>query len=66
MSTLSRHVTAPRGAAITCKGWPREATPRMQRNNLDPEGHADAGYSDAITTARESGIDMPMLTGPAR
>src|SRR6187551_4123731 len=37
MSTLSRHVSAPRGAAITCKGWPQEAALRMLMNNLDPE-----------------------------
>ncbi|HTI39163.1 MAG TPA: urocanate hydratase [Vicinamibacterales bacterium] len=37
MSTASRHVSAPRGAAITCKGWPQEAALRMLMNNLDPE-----------------------------
>jgi urocanate hydratase len=37
MSTLSRHVCAPRGATITCKGWPQEAALRMLMNNLDPE-----------------------------
>ncbi len=37
MSTLSRHVSSPRGAAITCKGWPQEAALRMLMNNLDPE-----------------------------
>jgi urocanate hydratase len=37
MSTLSRHVSAPRGATITCKGWPQEAALRMLMNNLDPE-----------------------------
>jgi urocanate hydratase len=37
MKTLSRHVSAPRGAAITCKGWPQEAALRMLMNNLDPE-----------------------------
>jgi urocanate hydratase len=37
MSTLSRHVSAPRGAAITCKGWQQEAALRMLMNNLDPE-----------------------------
>src|SRR5580765_2310531 len=37
MSTLSRHVSAPRGAAISCKGWPQEAALRMLMNNLDPE-----------------------------
>src|SRR6266508_1698074 len=36
MSILSRHVSAPRGAAITCKGWPQEAALRMLMNNLDP------------------------------
>jgi urocanate hydratase len=37
MSTLSRHVSAPRGATISCKGWPQEAALRMLMNNLDPE-----------------------------
>jgi urocanate hydratase len=37
MNTLSRHVSAPRGATITCKGWPQEAALRMLMNNLDPE-----------------------------
>jgi urocanate hydratase len=37
MSTISRHVSAPRGATITCKGWPQEAALRMLMNNLDPE-----------------------------
>src|SRR5215213_1349294 len=36
MSTISRHVSAPRGAAISCKGWPQEAALRMLMNNLDP------------------------------
>src|SRR4051812_31376922 len=37
MSTVSRHVCAPRGAVISCKGWPQEAALRMLMNNLDPE-----------------------------
>jgi urocanate hydratase len=37
MRTLSRHVSAPRGDAIACKGWPQEAALRMLMNNLDPE-----------------------------
>jgi len=37
MSTLSRQISAPRGAAITCKGWPQEAALRMLMNNLDPQ-----------------------------
>jgi urocanate hydratase len=38
MSTLSRpvrNISAPRGARITCKGWPQEAALRMLMNNLD-------------------------------
>jgi urocanate hydratase len=37
MRTLTRHVTAPRGPVISCKGWPQEAALRMLMNNLDPE-----------------------------
>src|SRR5690242_5927677 len=37
MKILSRHVSAPRGAAVSCKGWPQEAALRMLMNNLDPE-----------------------------
>jgi urocanate hydratase len=32
-----RTVRAPRGAAISCKGWQQEAAMRMLMNNLDPE-----------------------------
>ncbi|MGD0374270.1 MAG: urocanate hydratase [Streptosporangiaceae bacterium] len=32
-----RPVQAPRGTALTCKGWPQEAAMRMLMNNLDPE-----------------------------
>jgi urocanate hydratase len=28
---------APRGDALSCKGWPQEAALRMLMNNLDPE-----------------------------
>jgi urocanate hydratase len=37
MSVLSRHVSAPRGPVLSCKGWPQEAALRMLMNNLDPE-----------------------------
>src|SRR5256712_9135427 len=37
MATATRIIRAPRGAAITCKGWPQEAALRMLMNNLDPE-----------------------------
>jgi urocanate hydratase len=30
-------VRAPRGAALSCRGWPQEAALRMLMNNLDPE-----------------------------
>ena len=36
MSILSRHVSAPRGAIRSCKGWAQEAAMRMLMNNLDP------------------------------
>src|SRR3954470_3738488 len=36
MSTLSRHVSSPRGAALSCKAWPQEAALRMLMNNLHP------------------------------
>jgi urocanate hydratase len=32
-----RPVRAPRGTALTCRGWPQEAAMRMLMNNLDPE-----------------------------
>ena len=32
-----RHVRAPRGTELTCKGWQQEAALRMLMNNLDPE-----------------------------
>jgi urocanate hydratase len=33
----SRTIRAPRGTALTCKGWIQEAALRMLMNNLDPE-----------------------------
>ncbi|MCW2908579.1 MAG: urocanate hydratase [Actinomycetia bacterium] len=32
-----RPVRAPRGTALSCRGWPQEAAMRMLMNNLDPE-----------------------------
>ncbi|MBM3752121.1 MAG: urocanate hydratase [Acidimicrobiia bacterium] len=37
MPVSSRVIRAPRGASLTCKGWPQEAAMRMLMNNLDPE-----------------------------
>jgi urocanate hydratase len=34
---VTHTVRAPRGAEITCQGWPQEAAMRMLMNNLDPE-----------------------------
>jgi urocanate hydratase len=37
MTTATRIIRAPRGASLTCKGWPQEAALRMLMNNLDPD-----------------------------
>ena len=37
MRTIVPVVRAPRGATLSCKGWPQEAALRMLMNNLDPE-----------------------------
>jgi len=37
MTTDTRIIRAPRGAALSCKGWPQEAALRMLMNNLDPD-----------------------------
>jgi len=37
MVSGARSVRAPRGSAISCKGWVQEAALRMLMNNLDPE-----------------------------
>lgn len=34
---MPRTIRAPRGAALTCKGWLQEAAFRMLQNNLDPD-----------------------------
>ncbi|MBA3286596.1 MAG: urocanate hydratase [Acidimicrobiia bacterium] len=37
MAEGARPVRAPRGTALSCRGWPQEAAYRMLHNNLDPE-----------------------------
>src|SRR4249919_2837625 len=37
MTSGPRPVRAPRGASLSCRGWPQEAAMRMLMNNLDPE-----------------------------
>ena len=37
MTVGTRIIRAPRGPAISCKGWPQEAALRMLMNNLDPD-----------------------------
>ena len=32
-----RHISAPRGTKISCRGWQQEAALRMLMNNLDPD-----------------------------
>jgi urocanate hydratase len=34
---MTRTIRAPRGTALSCRGWPQEAALRMLMNNLDPE-----------------------------
>ncbi|MFH1312830.1 MAG: urocanate hydratase [Candidatus Eisenbacteria bacterium] len=34
---MTRHIRAPRGTDLSCKGWPQEAAMRMLMNNLDGE-----------------------------
>jgi urocanate hydratase len=33
----ARPIRAPRGSALSCRGWPQEAALRMLMNNLDPD-----------------------------
>ncbi len=47
-----RPVRAPRGAELSCKGWPQEAALRMLMNNLDPEV---AEHPDALVVYGGSG-----------
>src|SRR5215213_7273343 len=37
MTIGTRTIRAPRGTALSCKGWPQEAALRMLMNNLDPD-----------------------------
>jgi urocanate hydratase len=53
------------GVVIVCDGTP-EAAKRIARVLRNDPGtgvmrHADAGYEDAIETARKAGLDLPMI-----
>jgi urocanate hydratase len=53
------------GVVIVCDGTP-EAARRIARVLRNDPGtgvmrHADAGYEDAIETARKAGLDLPMI-----
>ncbi len=37
MTETTTEIRAPRGTALTCKGWHQEAAMRMLMNNLDPD-----------------------------
>jgi urocanate hydratase len=37
LGTPVTNIAAPRGTALTCRGWQQEAAYRMLQNNLDPE-----------------------------
>src|SRR3954465_11965424 len=43
-ATGARPVPAPRGTALTCRGWEQEAALRMLMNNLDPEVAEDPDH----------------------
>src|SRR2546428_2235022 len=61
-------IRAPRGAALSCKGWPQEAALRMLMNNLDPdvaERWEDlVVYGGAGQAGRPRGGDHPNLGEP--
>ena len=48
---MTRTIRAPRGAEVTCLGWPQEAAMRMLMNNLDPE--VAERPEDLVTEIRE-------------
>src|SRR5262245_22263458 len=41
---MNRTIRAPRGAELSCKGWPQEAALRMLMNNLDPDVAEDPDH----------------------
>jgi urocanate hydratase len=41
---MNRTIRAPRGAKLSCKGWPQEAALRMLMNNLDPDVAEDPDH----------------------
>ena len=43
-SGQAREVRAPRGSALSCRGWQQEAALRMLMNNLDPEVAEDPDH----------------------
>ncbi len=58
------------GMVVVADGT-READEKLQRVLTGDPGigvvrHADAGYADAVATARETGIQMPMIGGTGR
>src|ERR1700723_3253076 len=55
-----RPVRAPRGTALSCRGWPQEAAMRMLMNNLDPEV---AEHPDQLIVYGGSGRPAPRGPG---
>ena len=49
MSVLSHPVSAPRGATMSCNGWPQEAALRLLMNHLD--SHAAWRPDDRVVYA---------------
>ena len=53
-----RLVRAPRGDALSCKGWLQEAALRMLMNNLDPEVAERPGGPGRLRRHRQGGAQL--------
>jgi hypothetical protein len=56
-------IRAPRGTALSCKGWQQEAALRMLMNNLDPEV---AGKPEDLIVYRNVGTTRMSSRRPIR
>ena len=61
-ATAYQPVRAPRGTALSCKGWQQEAALRMLMNNLDPEVAEKPEDLIVYGGARKSSAQLEMLS----
>ena len=54
-------VRAPRGTALTCKGWQQEAALRMLMNNLDPDVAERPQELDHLRRHGQGGAQLGLL-----